>query len=74
MTHAMAYENLYCDFWVFLCIIGQIHNGTCDAVCDLVRMHWIYFFNHVYLFLSLVWGYQNGSWASSPSSMAKSLC
>ena len=46
MTIAMSDENLNSDFRSIICFISKVDDGSGNPVCNLIRMRWIYFFNH----------------------------
>ena len=53
MTFAVADQDLHSDFGIMLCFICEVHDGTRDSVCHLVRVARIHFFYHLFLLLAL---------------------
>ena len=46
MAVAMSDENLDSDFGSIICFLSKVDDGSGNPVCNLIRMRWIYFFNH----------------------------
>ena len=49
MALTMSDEHLHRALWVFLYFVCQVHDGTGNSICHLVRVGWVYFFNHSYI-------------------------
>ena len=46
INNTMSEQYFNCYFRILFFLVRKVYNSSCDTVCHLIRMAWIYFFNH----------------------------